>query len=170
MDTLKDDLERAVPHVDPGPDRADELVGAGRRAVRRRRAAAVGALAGAGLVAASVATGIAGVTPRDDRREASDPAAIAASPSRPESREPARLRQTPLTLQSLLEVAGRCPGRGGEPERVEALVVEDAYEAVEFECGGGSVRVVRTAEGEEVGRFRTEPGRTLREWAEGKVG
>lgn len=166
MDTLKDDLERAVPHVDPGPDGVDGLVAAGRRAVRRRRVAAVGLLAGGGLVAASLAIG---ATTPDDQREARDPA-MATAPGAPQP-SATKASGVPLSLESLVEAAGECPrsAGGGDPERVVELRDAGRWSAVELACGDGTVRVLRTPDGELVGRYRVEHPRTLEEWAEANV-
>jgi hypothetical protein len=164
MDTLKDELEHAVPHLDPY-DGLDELVAAGRRAVRRRRARVGGVLAAGGLVVATVAVGAS----PDRAQRASEPAVVTA-PTAPRSSTTPGEPEVALSLASVLEASGRCPGRsGGDLERVGALR-GDGWSAVELACGDGSVRVLQTPDGELVGRYLVGPRRTLEKWAEAKVG
>jgi hypothetical protein len=169
MDTLKDELEHAVPHLDPHGG-LDDLVTAGRRAVRRRRARVGGVLAAGGLAVATVAVGATGAPAPDRAQQATDPAA-ATAPGAARSSSAPEVRKVPLSLESVLEVSGRCPGRSGrELDRVEALWIDDGLAAVEFACGEGSVRVLQTPDGELVDRYRVEQRSTLEEWAEAKVG
>lgn len=164
MDALKDELEQAVPHVDPGHD-VDGLVHAGRRAVRRRRTAAVGLLAGGGLVAASLAVAASAPEPL---REARDPS-VATQPAAPQSSAPqARSFRVRLSLDTVLEVHGKC-GRRSDPERVDEAR-GDGWTAVEFACGQATVRVLRTPGGGLVERDEEGATSTLEEWAEARVG
>jgi hypothetical protein len=164
MDTLKDELELAVPRVDPGPDTLDGLVVAGRRAVRRRRVRAGGLLVGGGLVAASLAVSGPGLLSPDDGQRVRDPA-VATAPGAPQSSAaPTRSFRVRLSLDTLLEVHGKC-GRRSTPERVDEAR-GDGWSAVEFACGGATVRVLRTPDGGLVDRYEGDAPSTLEVWGE----
>src|SRR5689334_18423045 len=107
MDTLKDELELAVPRVDPGPAGTEQLLTAGRRAVRRRRARVGGVLAAGGLAVATVAVGATDTPAPDRARQATDPA-VATAPGAPRSSSAPEVRKVPLSLESVLQVSGRC--------------------------------------------------------------
>ena len=170
MDTLKDELELAVPRVDPGPAGTEQLLTAGHRAVRRRRARVGGVIAAGGLVVATVAVGAVDVLAPDRAQRATEPA-VATAPTAPRASSAPEVRKVPLSLESLLEVSGRCPrGSGGDLDRIDALWIDDGLAAVELACGEGSVRVLQTPDGELVDRYRVEQRSTLEEWAEAKVG
>ncbi|GAA1477157.1 hypothetical protein GCM10009623_16030 [Nocardioides aestuarii] len=106
--------------------------------------------------------------PADDRREAGDPA-VASAPNAPQSAAPeVEGPHVRLTLSDVLEVRTTC-GRRGDAERVDE-VRGDGWAAVEFACGGTTVRVLRTSGGGLVERLERGDGSTLEQWGEARVG
>lgn len=182
MDMLRDELERAIPQVDADDHDLHALIGAGRQALRRRRARVSGTLAAGGLVVAGLALGATGVLsqgvpePGGDRAVATGRSNAEASAS--PAAEPATVA---LSLASLQQVADTCgevtldPATrtlsNGDRRLSRAGQVEgDGWVAVEFACGADIVRIMQFPDGGLVGRYDAGEGGTLAEWAEANHG
>ncbi|MFT4011048.1 MAG: hypothetical protein QM655_13515, partial [Nocardioidaceae bacterium] len=147
MDTLKDDLELAIPRIDAGDDRLDTLIRAGRQAVRQRRARIGGALTAGGLVVAGLALGATAMLAQDaPGPDGNQPLAIGPGATRSVTAE--------LTLASLQEVADTCgevtvdPATktltsGGQAVTPTDQLKGDGWVAVEYPCGSDVVRVLQ---------------------------
>lgn len=186
MDTLRDELDQAIPRFDPGtgpiePD-LERLVGAGRRAVRRRRARVCSAAVG-GLLVSGLAVAGTGILPSLGPHVEKDPLVVTDTASATSGTPPADTSQEiELSLASLLEVSRACgrysrleAGSGtltaaGEEVEPTEQVTGSGWSATEFRCGSDVIRLLHGGGQGIVGRYPAAEGSTLREWAEANVG
>lgn len=182
MDTVQHDLDQAIPHLDPADPGLDQLLAAGRQAVRRRRARLGAALAGAAMAVGGVAAGVSVLLPQDggvpakvDRAATSNP-----SPSSSPRQEAPPLVAPPISLASLQGVVDECDlvsiesetgvlTVDGGPLEPTDQVEGEGWVAVEYPCGTDVIRVLQHPTGGMVARYPADRG-TLAAWAEANAG
>ena len=158
MNTLKHDLERAIPHFDTTSEDITALTLEGKRALMRRRTRVGGGLATSGLAVAGVALGVTAMFTQNGQPGSHD--VTAALPTA----APAQTVEPQISLASLRQVANACDGfevrlktqsqaasqakliYDGSPVHASQQVDGEGWVAAQYDCGAKIVRVLQVDE------------------------
>ena len=180
MQTLKDDLERAIPRPETGGGDLDALVRAGRQSLRRRRARVSGALTAGGLAVAGLGLGVSTMLAPDRPQDAEPSAGSASDSAAPVTTRTPRPVDVELTLASLRTLADSCGGvtldantmtltSEGETVTATDRVRGDGWVAMEYPCDSDVLRILQYDDRAAVARYGADTQGTLEEWAESNV-
>lgn len=179
MDTLKSDLERAIPHFDTTSDGMAALTRDGKQALRRRRARVGGAVTTSGLAVAGVvmaATVMFTQGGQQDTNGATPGGATAA----PRAARPSQPVEAEISLASLQKVADVCGELTLDPDSKtltndgQAVAASDeangdGWSAAQYACGPDIIRILQADDRGLVGRYPARENEPLSRWAEDNV-
>jgi len=179
MDTLKHDLERAIPHFDKTSHDMAALTRDGKQALRRRRARVGGAVTTGGLAVAGIAIAATVMFAPGGQQDTIDatPGDATTAPGTATSSEPV---QTAISLASLQKVADACGELTLDPESktltnnghtvgASDQASGDGWSAAQYACGADIIRIVQADDRGLVGRYPASEDESLSTWAEDNV-
>lgn len=178
MDTLKNDLERAIPHFDTTSEGMAALTREGKQALRRRRARVGGAVTTSGLAVAGVAMAASAMFAHGGQQDTN--ATPGGATTAPRTATPSQPVEAEFSLASLQLVADACgevtldPGSktltsGGHSVNASEEASGDGWSAAEYACRSDIIRIVQADGRGLVGRYPASEGGSLSTWAEDNV-
>jgi hypothetical protein len=180
VDTLKNDLERAIPRFDTTSNGMAALTRDGRRALRRRRARVAAVLTTGGLAVAGVAMG-ATVMFAEGGQQDTNGATAGGATSAPRTATSSQPVEADLSLASLQQVADACGpftlDTASKTLTNDGQIVDasdeahgDGWSAAQYACGSDILRIVQADDRGLVGRYPASEDESLSAWAQDNVG
>lgn len=178
MDTLKNDLERAIPHFDTTSNDIQALASEGRQALRRRRTRIGALLTTGGLAVAGVAMG--GVLIGSQGGQHTKDTTAGGGAETVLTQTPSEAVSVEISLAGLHQVADSCGEltvdresntltHGGQTVDASDTANGDGWAAAQYACGPDIVRIVQTDGRGIIGRYPASDNEPLGTWAETNV-